>query len=169
MAIKRNSVNMGLDISPITQDKHLLGDLKRLYYALTALADALDNYTGILGAQPDEYATANMQYLRTQDISRLYRKATVAITAGQTVSIDAAGQFIVGVLGTVVGWAPANIAINAYGEIRLAGKCTSFAGLAPGTKYYAQAAPGTIGAGVTAQSIGMALDANTMFFNPHFN
>ena len=164
------SLNLGLDVVPLSKDPDNLGDIYRLYNAVKLLAAALDAYTGIIGASAEDYATAGSSFILTQNSARLYIQFAATVTAGQLVKITAAGKADLGVAGNVIGWAPAAVAINDYGEVRLLGLDTAIAGLTPGVTYYASAGtPGAITAAVTAQSIGFAISASQLFFNPRYS
>jgi hypothetical protein len=164
------SLNLGLDVVPLSKDPDNLGDIYRLYNAVKLLAAALDAYTGILGALTEDYATAGSDFILTQNSARLYTQFAATVTAGQLIKITAAGKADLGVAGNVIGWAPAAVAINDYGEVRLLGLDTAIAGLTPGVTYYASAGtPGAITAAVTAQSIGFAISASQLFFNPRYS
>lgn len=160
------SLDLQLDIMPTTQDKDNLYDIAKLYNAVKLVASALDSYTGILGAEPEDYASADTRFITIQNMARLYRKAAVAISGGNTVSLNSSGEYILGTIGTVVGWAPSAIAAGSYGEVKLLGLCPNIGGLTPGAAYYASATAGLVTATVTAQKIGIALASTRMMFNP---
>lgn len=160
------SVNLGLDLLPNIKGGEAAYDIGKLYTAVKLLASALDDYTGALGADSDTKASADVSYFLLQRQSRLYRKAAVAIAAGQTVSLNSSGDFVLGTVGTVIGWCPAAIAAGAYGEARCLGVCLSIGGLTPGAAYYASATAGAVTSTPTAQKIGIALAATKLLFNP---
>ena len=162
------SLNLGLDVLPTTKTQDVYPDIFKLYNAVKLIADALDNYTGEL--IPEVPAGSNMSafgvnYLRLQKIARVYLQASVAISAGNMVSINGTSKIALGAAGTVVGFAPAAIANGAYGEIQLLGLCTALSGLTPGAMYYA-AASGGISTTVSAQKIGFAISSTLLFVNP---
>ena len=160
------SVNLGLDSIPSTRDPDNLYDITRLYNAVKALAGALDTYTGVLRAEIVDYSSASTKLITSHCTNRLYKQAAVDIAAGNTVSINSSGQFVLGVAGTVIGWAPLPITAGAYGEVRLFGLCQSIGSLTPGTAYYASATAGLVTSTAGAQKIGIAIEATKMMFNP---
>lgn len=162
----QTSVNIGLDVVPTSKDPDNSYDIAKLYAAAKILANALDLYTGAIGAESSDYSIADTDYVLGQRTARMYRQAAVSIAAGNTVSLNSSGQFVLGTVGTVVGWAPVAIAAGAYGEIRLFGLCQNIGGLTPGVAYYASSTPGFVTSTGTAQKIGIALAASKMFFNP---
>jgi len=161
------SVNLGLDIVPISKDPDNSGDLYRLYNAVKSLASALDSYTGVTGANSDDWSVAGTEYLLLQRTARIYVLFDVAVTLGQLVALNSSGHAILSGIGTVQGWAPTAVAAGAYGEVRLFGLHTAVSGLTPGTAYYASSTAGGITGTVTAQKIGFAITANKLFFNPN--
>lgn len=160
------STNLGLDLLPNIKGGESAYDIGKLYTAVKILASALDDYTGALGADADTLSSADLSFFLLQRQSRIYRKAAVAIAAGQTVSLNSSGQFILGTVGTVIGWCPAAIAAGAYGEARCIGVCSSIGGLTAGAAYYASATAGYVTSTSTAQKIGIALDTTKLLFNP---
>lgn len=162
------SVNLGLDITPFTKDKDSLYDIYKLYNAVRSLAYALDLYTGALVPSPPTGATLSVygkSYCRVQNISRIFITFAVSASAGQMISIDASGNAILGVTGSVVGWAPHSVTGGDVGEVKLLGLCTNYSGLTPGTMYYS-AGGGNISSTPSAQKIGFAIDATSLFVNP---
>lgn len=167
MANQEYSVNLGLDIVPISRDSENLGDLYRLYNACKLTMSAIDQYTGILGAPQDQWNTIGADFITSQNQNRHYAQAAVNISGGAVCGLDATGKIVLATAGAVIGWAPFSIAANDFGEIRLFGVHIAVAGLTPGTWYYASAGtPGAITATVTGQKIGYALKADRLFFNP---
>lgn len=163
------SLNLGLDVVPTSVDPNNLTDIYRLYNAVKLVAAALDAYTGIIGANAEDYSTAGSTFVLSQNSNRCYLQFAAAVTAGQLIKITAAGQADLGLAGNVVGWAPVAVAAGNYGEVRFFGLDTAISGLTPGVTYYASAGvPGGITAAVTAQSIGFAISATKLFFNPKY-
>lgn len=167
MANLEYSVNLGLDLVPLTKDPENAGDIYRLYNAAKLIMAAVDQYTGILGAPSDQWATIGADFITSQNQNRHYAQAAAAITAGQICTINASGQIALALAPNAVGWAPFAIAAGAYGEIRLFGIHKAVTGLTPGTWYYASTGTaGAITSTVTTQKLGMALKADRLFFNP---
>jgi hypothetical protein len=160
------SVNLGLDIVPQSKDPDNLGDLYRLYNASKSLAGALDDYTGAIGANQEDWSVAGTEYLLLQRMTRIYVQFAVTVTTGQILTINSAGNAALAATGAAQGWAPAPVAAGAWGEMRLMGLHSAVAGLTPGTWYYSSATAGAITATVTAQKVGFAIAANKLFFNP---
>lgn len=160
----QSSINLQLDVLPASTDKNNFADLFKLYNAVKLLADSIDLYTGE-GIPTGSESYNGLTYLRLQKIARVYLQASVAITPGQMVGINASSQFILGTPGTVRGFAPAAISSGAYGEIDLLGLCLNYTGLTPGATYYAAAA-GAISTVASAQKIGFAITTTTLFVNP---
>lgn len=168
MANQEYSVNLGLDLSPISKDPENLGDLYRLYNAVKLVMSAVDSYTGILGAPNDQWSTIGADFITSQNSNRHYAQANVAISGGAICGLNSAGKIVLAVAGGVVGWAPFSIASGDFGEIRLFGVHKAVAGLIPGTTYYASAGtPGAITTTVTEQKVGVALAADRLFFRPN--
>jgi len=160
------SLDLGLDIVPISKDPENMGDMYRLYNAVKLVAGALDLYTGSLGANAEDWSIADTTYVRSQNISRIYRIFDIAVTAGQIVTIKSTGNIGLATTGLAHGWSPIPVAAGQYGEVRLFGLHTSVSGLTPGTWYYSSATAGAITTTVTAQKVGFAVSATALFFNP---
>lgn len=160
------SVNLGLDIVPITKDPDNIGDIYRLYNAVKSVAAALDSYTGAIGADVADWPVAGTEFLLVQRECRIYVLFDATVTVGQLVALNSSGNAVLSAVGTVMGWAPVAVTSGQYGEVRLFGLDVAVAGLTPGTWYYASATPGGITATVTAQKVGFAITATKLFFNP---
>ena len=160
------SQNLGLDLVPLTKDPENLGDIYRLYNAVKLVMTALDSYTGAIPPESGDWSTVGSSAIMVQNLCRHYAQAATNITPGQLIALNSSGQFILGTVGNVIGWAPLAINSGAYGEIKLLGLHTAVAGLTPGVSYYASSTAGAITSTVTAQKVGFALAANRLFFNP---
>lgn len=119
------------------------------------------------------------------------------VTAGQLLRLNNNGHADLGTVLDVIGWAPADVAINDYGEVGLFGMNTAVSGLTPGAFYYPSLTAGaldgappiktvasstfyvaaTSGGAVTTPlvipatyyaPVGFAIDSNTLFFNPSY-
>lgn len=160
------SLNLGLDVVPHSKDQDTLVDMYRVYNATKLIASALDLYTGILGEQQEDWASVGTTGILTQNGARIYVEFAASATPGQLIALDTSGKAILGTIGTVIGWSPAAVVAGNFGEVRLLGRHAAVTGLTPGVSYYASSTPGGITGTVTAQRVGFALTANSLFFNP---
>lgn len=172
------SLNLGLDIVPITTDPQNLPDMYRLYNAVKGVAAALDSAAGTVSRPKGDWATVGTGALRTQNLSRFYVLASEAMTAGMIVSIwnnagvpnvrKAGGPALGGGLGN--GFVLANVSASEYCEVFLAGANTGITGLVPGTYYdLSLVTAGAVSTGVASpnkQTIGVALTATCLWFTP---
>jgi len=169
------STNLGLDIVPITNDPENLGDISRLYNAVKLVASAMDTYTGAGRIDSADMEATGTSGVIVQNMCKVFVLFVEDVTAGMLVALDASGNAVKGVAGTVIGWSPIAVTSGNYGEVRLLGLHTAVSGLTPGTTYYASnITPGYIDfgppiwEGKKVQPVGVALTANSMFFNPQY-
>lgn len=185
---KPSSINLGISPIPeIDESKYpsIYNEIFRIKNALTNLALALDSYTGALSEDPTIWsyaATIPAEYIRLQNITRLYVICDEAMTQGQTANLrNVAGTLTARLSDATTNAEPcraylltSSIAIGEYGEFILAGLNPNYAGLTPGTTYYQSAAtPGAITAtapvavGNIEQVVGWAINATTLWFIPN--
>ena len=171
------SLNLGLDVMPISQDPDAMPDLMRLYNAVKLLAGALDEYTGALGAESGDYSTAGLTKLRLTGTTRIYVLFSEAVTSGQLVTLyNNAGVLTAKKAGggtwagLARGFVLSSVSNGAYGEVFLQGANNAISGMTPGTLYYtSDVTAGAVSTGATTphiQPVGIALSANTLWFTP---
>jgi hypothetical protein len=172
------SLNLGLDILPITTDPQNLPDMYRLYNAVKGVAAAIDNYTGAVSRPKADWPTLGVNAIRNQNMSRLYIMTSEVLTAGMIVSIwddagtakvrKAGGPALAGGLGA--GFVLASFSAGEYCEVFLSGLNTGIAGMVPGTYYdLSLVTAGAVSTGVASpnkQTLGVALSATALWFTP---
>lgn len=140
------SLNLGLDVLPISTDKDNLPDLNRLYNAVKGVARCLDTYTNTLSPQEDEWQAIGFGYNRIRNLTKSY------VIAGEDL---AAGNFVefytdAGILKARIvnpptsipgprppcGFVQESFVSGNFAEIYLAGLLTNIAGLVLGTHYW---------------------------------
>jgi hypothetical protein len=180
------STNLGLSQLPEIDEKQfgqVYAELLRMRNALKVLQSALDVYTGALGETESSYwdQTPAYAYLRLQNISRVYRKATETISAGRLVNFyNSAGELVArnanatDATKPVRAYAPKEVLSGEFGEFVILGLMPSV-GLTPGSLYYLTTTAGAYSATAPAvpgnlkQEIGWAYSDNLMVFNPILN
>lgn len=171
------SVNLGLPVSPATDDKKLFDELLPIYAALRNITAALDSYTGVIPPQEEYWGEAGAQ-IRANGMAKVYVKFYEAADVGHTMSfIDVGGEMQVRKAqyptyrchGFV---SNKSTAAGAVGEITLLGQFPTFPDntLTPGSAYQQSATAGVImpDSGAAYQTIGFALNDTTLFFNPSY-
>ena len=83
------SLNLGLDVLPISTDKDNLPDLNRLYNAVKGVARGLDTYTNIISPPEDEWESIGCGYNRVRNATRSYVIAGEDLAAGTFVEFYA--------------------------------------------------------------------------------
>ena len=175
MANNQLSINLGLDIVPISKDPENVGDIYRLYNAVKLVASGLDQYSGAVGADATDWSTAGTAWIQLQNLARLYVQFNATVTTGQLIALNSSGQAVLGTAGNVIGWAPTGVTSGQYGEVRLLGLHTAITGMTPGQVYYAS---NSVAGGITAgppltegyrvQEVGFAIASNKLFFCPKY-
>lgn len=172
------SLNLGLDIVPITTDPQNLPDMYRLYNAVKGVAAAIDSYTGPVSRPKADWPTAGTSAIKTQNMARWYVTTSEALTAGMIVSIwndagvakvrKAGGPALGGGLGA--GFVLASFAAGEVAEVLLSGLNTGISGMIPGTYYdLSLVTAGAVSTGVASpnkQTLGVALTASALWFTP---
>ena len=172
------SINLGLDIVPITKDNNNLGDIYRLYNACKVLAGALDTYTGALEPDSSEWSVIPpMSSIRIQNLTKVYVMFSEDVGAGYMVQLwNDAGTLKAkkALAGNVQGFAVHTVTLGNWGVVCLQGLCTQISGLTLGSTYYASnTTDGFITAikpttpGKIVQTVGFALASNMLYFNPN--
>lgn len=162
------SVNLGLPATPLAQTPEVYSELRIVYNAIKAVAAALDSYTGALPPTTQE----EMEYLgvttllRANRVTKVYVEAFEDIAVGETVAFDAnlARKAVVTTYPARGVCSQAALA-GEFAEITLYGIVT-VGGLTSGAVYYASVTPGVITAAPTAQTVGYAINATTLVWNP---
>jgi hypothetical protein len=176
IALPQTAQGMPRDLQPHFQD---------LYDAIYQLQLAFVNYAGV-AAQPRSVWSqikASSTVL-AQNGHRTYLQATETILTGAMVNVFLSGGAAkVQNAGATTGAKPCHGYCNVVGGgiagnfleiIMFEGLCTLFSGLTPGTEYFLSTVPGSIqtakpvAAGNIEQFLGVALDANSFFFNSHY-
>ena len=179
------STNTGLTVLPEfpqTENPAIWQDLLAIRQAIKSLQGTLDLYTGALTEDVQYWGqVAPAQTIRTQFISRLYVKASEAISYGQLVHLWNDGGICKARLASATDATkptrayctiPAGVAAGAFGEFNVLGASSIYSGLVPGTPYYMAVTPGAItavapsGGGNLVQPVGYALSTTTLYFNP---
>lgn len=172
------SLQLGLDLVPITTDPENLPDMYRLYNATKNLAVALDSAAGTISRPKGDWNTVGSGALRLQNLTRFYCLFSETVAAGHLINIynnagvpnarKAGGVSLA--QGLALGFVQEPVTAGQYGEIFLGGVNPYIAGLTPGALYYTS----TITAGLLSasagspyiQSIGFALDSSHLWFAP---
>lgn len=178
-------VQLALPQTAQGMSKELQPHFQELYDAVFQIQLALVNFVGI-ASQPkatwSELIAA--QTVFAQNGHRTYLQAAEAISTAAMVNVFNSGGTAKVQLATATGLLkPCHGYCNVAGGgalgdfleiIMFKGLCTLFSGLTPGQEYYLstvagsiQAAP-VVSAGNTEQFLGVALDANSLFFNSHY-
>lgn len=175
------STNLGLSSAPEFDSKkypEIYSDLLRIRGAIRGLQAALDQYTGALPPQTENWPVTTLtQTLLLQNTAKIYVVAGVAISPGQILSTYNDAGVLKAQLATATdptklarGFASITAAAAAgdYIEMTLLGADFYISGLTPGTPYYLSNTAGAIAttAGLNVQKIGHALSATCLFFNP---
>jgi hypothetical protein len=172
------SLNLGLDVMPISQSPDTLPDLLRLYNACNLLASQIDDFTGAIGAEPSTWSQQGASRIVTQNGARLYCQTTEALSPGNVVTLYNSGATTLAKKaggstwqGYARGFVLDTFAANSWCEIFLIGVNNAIAGMTPGTVYYiSEGTPGLIAAstGTHAQKVGYALSTTQLWFCPSF-
>lgn len=184
-----SQLNSPLSI-PITQDtvgipKDLRAYFDDLYNAVFQIQLAFVNYCGIAPQpQSDWSQLVAAQTVLAQNMHRTYLQATETIGTGAMVNVfNSGGVAKVQNANATTGAKPCHGFCNVSGGgiagdfleiIMFKGLCTLFIGLTPGTEYFLSTTGGGIqtakpvAAGNIEQFVGVALDANSLFFNSHY-
>lgn len=173
LALPQTAQGMAKEIQPYFQD---------VYDAIYQLQLALVNFVGI-APQPRSIwnQLTALQTVFAQNSNRFYCKASETLATGAMVNLFPSGGVAMARNATATGLVkPAHgfcnvsggCAAGDYTEIILAhGICPLFSGLIPGQEYFLALGVGLIqgaavvSAGNLEQFLGVALDANTLFFN----
>lgn len=176
---KELSFSTGIGATPLTEpeDAEMANELFRIYQALNVLAYQIDSATGGLAAP-----LADRNYIipsvasKEANMSRCYGLATVALTAGEIVHFNSAGQLVKAQSTTthlLKGQAVVLVstALGAYAPLSLRGVVKLYAGLNPGTYYKLSTTAGGISAidpaaTNTLQYLGFALSPSELYFCP---
>lgn len=185
----QSQINSPLSI-PIPRDPvgippELRGQFEDLYNALFQIQAAFVNYCGI-GPQDSSLwnqLTATQTILQ-QNMNRFYAQATEQIAGGALVNlVNVGGVVQVRNANATDNTKPAQgfcntsggVPSGTFGEfILFGGLDTLISGMVPGTVYYLSTNNGLItsvkpvAAGNIEQMVGIALDANTLYFTAHY-
>lgn len=178
-------VNIALPQTATGMDKALQPYFQDVYDAIFQLQLALVNFVGI-SSQPQGLwnQLKASQTIFAQNGGRFYAQAAEAIGPGAIVNVfNSAGAAKVQNANATNNTKQAHgycnvaagVALGDYLEVILfSGLCTLFSGLTPGQMYFLSTVAGSIqiaepvAAGNIGQFVGIALDANSLFFNPSF-
>jgi hypothetical protein len=171
--------DMGLPVTPLTENVELFTELLRIYSALRNVAITLDSYTG--AAVPDStlWDSVGSSGILVANHTRLFYPAMENISYGQTVSIvndSGTAKVRLAKDGNYPcrGFCadPAGVTTGNYTYISFSGVLPEFAPstLTPGALYYQSATAGAIGAIGSApawkQVVGFALSDTQLFLIP---
>ena len=178
-------LSIALTQTPVDWPKELQGPAQDLYSAVFQLQNAFVNLCGI-ATQPKtlwSQLTA-AQTVFAQNMDRTYLQATETIAAGAIVNVfGSGGKAKCRNANATDNTKPAHGYCNVVGGgvnadfleiILFKGLCTLFSGLTPGQEYWLAIANGQVtavapvAAGNIEQFLGVALDANSLFFNSHY-
>lgn len=184
-----NQLNSPLSIA-ITQDpvgipKELQPYFADLYNAIYQVQLAFVNFCGIASQNKADWSQLSAgQTVFAQNMGRVYLQATETILTGAMVNVFLSGGVAkVQNANATTGAKPCHGYCNVSGGgivgdfleiIMFKGLCTLFSALTPGTEYYLSTVAGGIqtvkpvAAGNIEQFLGVALDANSFFFNSHY-
>lgn len=176
---KELSFSLGIGATPLyePEDPELAFELFRIYQALNVLAAQLDSATGSLQA-----ASADRVYIlpsaasKEANITRGYGYATVALTAGELVHINALGQ-LEKAQSTTTHLLKAHAVVTEstlaglYAPISMRGVFRLYTGLTPGADYMLSTTAGAISvlapaATNTLQYLGFAMSSSELYFEP---
>lgn len=171
------SLNLGLDVLPISTDKDNLPDLNRLYNAVKGVARGLDDYTGAISVPKDEWSERSIGSLRLQNMCRVYAKTGEELVAGQFVSLTASGSELYVLAANATnpsrfprGFVLESFSVGDYVEVYLSGLNYKLAGLTPGGIYKLDNTGAVIPEGVAGTYhvyLGIALATNAIWFTPN--
>ena len=140
------SLNLGLDVLPISTDKDNLPDLNRLYNAVKGVARGLDTYTNTLSPQEDEWQAIGFGYNRVRNLTRSYVIAGEDLAAGTFVEFYAdsgtlKARLVNPGVSTVAprppnGFIQTAVAAGDVAEVFLSGLLTNVSGLTLGAHYW---------------------------------
>lgn len=181
--IVQSDINLYLPASPETQNPELNGELAKVYNALRNLQIAITKYAGIGQAEQSTWSMLTpLDTIQTQNLARVYVKASENIPLGNTISFFDAGGGVLNVKranATSGSIAPAHgfcstlggITAGQYGEVMLLGLCPYIGGLAIGQTYYQSTTPGIITnvkptAPNLGETIGYAIGGALLMFQP---
>ena len=176
MSLQNYSLNLGLDLVPMSKDPDNLADLYRLYNAIKLVASQLDTVSGATPASPESWQTLGVTGgVTIQTSCKIYVPFVEYTYAGRLIALDSTGSAVLGEAGTVIGWAPRAVAAGEYGEVTLLGLHRAISGLTTGQIYYASTwEPGRISSGPSLtegkriQPVGVGLSPTVLFFNPQY-
>jgi hypothetical protein len=180
MTVQGFSTNTGISATPEidqTQYPEIYIDNLKLRNGIKILQGVLDTYTGALGEETQYWnqQTNPANWVRLQNLTRVYAQATEVIAAGAIVNFyNNAGSLGVRNANATAAGKPAHgisstaLTASAYGEFILEGAIFAIGGLTIGTTYYLSNTNGLIaaGAGTIVQRIGYAIGTNTLIFRP---
>lgn len=166
-----SSINLQLpEVPDAVLKPELALAISPLHYSIHALHKGVSFATGTWQPSAAEFPTiVPQQSLLAGNHRKIYLVAAVAITAGQLIYINGAGQAALSstaVLGTIArGFCVQSVAAGATGEFVLFEGLLAIAGATAGTRYYANDAAGTIGvaAGTVPQLVGIGVAANLIY------
>lgn len=171
------STNLGLSIIPEADESAnpaLYLESMKLRGAISILQGALDNLTGAIGEDPSAWASVTADaWMRLQNLSRVYVKATEAIALGAVVNFYNNGGTLAARNANAAtpqyarAYSTGAVAANAVGEFQCMGAVT-ITGLTPGQTYYLSNTPGIISSavGTNTQVVGYALTSTKLMFLP---
>lgn len=175
------SVNLGLPQLPNIEDPRLFKELLPIYNAINAVAIALDAYTGALSPAVEDYPSIGISDIHLQNIAKLYPIFSEPVVAGAMINVYNNSGILTARYAKAAdatkparGFSTASVAAGDRGELMLLGLNVHISGLTPGSLYYLSSTSTTgqivitapVVSGNVIQSVGFALDANTLFFNP---
>jgi hypothetical protein len=170
---QRFSTNLGLPATPVTNNPELWTELIRIYNAIRAIADSMDDYTGALSELPEVWDQLGVSRCYDGLNTRIYLEAAESIAYGKTIGIDNTGKARLADDGVyfAIGFSTntTTAGIGDMVEVQQRGIFPAFpaATLTPGNRYYQSGTPGAIGAGGTGtQCIGYAISDIYLYFNP---
>ena len=178
-------LSLSLTQTPVDWPKELQGPAQDLYSAVFQLQNAFVNFSGIAPQPKSLWSQLTAaQSIFAQNMGRTYLQATETITAGAIVNVfNSGGKAQCRNANATNNTRPAHGYCNVVGGgivgdyleiVMFKGLCTLFAGLTPGQEYWLAIANGQVqnaapvAAGNIEQFVGVALDANSLFFNSHY-
>lgn len=178
MAGNQFGTNLGLDIFPVTTDPDNAFDITRLYNACKTLAASLDNFTGAIGKQPEDWSQIKETFLRLQNMTRLYVIFSENVSSGNMIALynnagvltarKAGGPSFGG--GLARGFVQAPVTSGQYGEVFLGGANAYISGMTPGSPYYLSAGTAGLITGAASspylQEVGFAVSSSVLWFAP---
>lgn len=173
--------DLRLPLQPETNDQQLAYELSKVYNAIRNTALWATDQTGAIARPIEDWASLlPSDTIKTQNLNRVYVKATEALAFGELVKYElVAGVFQArkanansatpyqaqGFCSQIGG-----IALGAYGETQCGiGLCTGITGLTVGTAYYLSTVAGLITnskpiAPNIQQPVGFALGVSLLYF-----